>query len=87
MFAFGMAVVPVNTHVGRVAYRLGIVATQNPVKAQQLLEQLVPDERKYAFHLHFIQLGRLICHAQTRNALSAHSWTTARSQGHLAAPL
>ncbi|NBU64130.1 MAG: endonuclease III [Chloroflexia bacterium] len=65
LFAFGMAVVPVDTHIGRVAHRLGIVATQNPVKAQQLLEQLVPDARKYAFHMHFIQLGRLICHARS----------------------
>lgn len=65
LFAFGMPVVPVDTHVGRVAYRLGLVTTQNPVKAQQLLEQLVPNERKYAFHMHLIQLGHMICHARS----------------------
>jgi endonuclease III len=65
LFAFGMPVVPVDTHIGRVAYRLELVDTQNPVKAQQLLEHLVPAERKYAFHMHFIQLGRLICHARS----------------------
>ena len=64
LFAFGMPVVPVDTHIGRVAYRLGIVDTENPVKAQQLLETLVADDHKYAFHMHFIQLGRLICHAR-----------------------
>ena len=88
LFAFGMAVVPVDTHIGRVAYRLGIVATQNPVKAQQLLEQLVPNERKYAFHLHFIQLGRLICHARspqcTKCPLMHHCPS---AQGTLASPI
>lgn len=88
LFAFGMPVVPVDTHIGRVAYRLGIVATQNPVKAQQLLEQLVPDARKYAFHLHFIQLGRLICHARSPQCAKCPLMQQCPSaQGTLAAPI
>lgn len=88
LFAFGMPVVPVDTHIGRVAYRLGLVATQNPVKAQQLLEQLVPAERKYAFHMHFIQLGRLICHARSPQCSKCPLVQQCPSaQGTLASPI
>jgi len=88
LFAFGMPVVPVDTHIGRVAYRLGLVATQNPVKAQQLLEQLVPAERKYAFHMHFIQLGRLICHARSPQCSKCPLMQQCPSaQGTLASPI
>jgi endonuclease-3 len=88
LFAFGMPVVPVDTHIGRVAYRLGLVATQNPVKAQQLLEQLVPVERKYAFHMHFIQLGRLICHARSPQCSKCPLMQQCPSaQGTLASPI
>jgi endonuclease-3 len=88
LFAFGMPVVPVDTHIGRVAYRLGLVATQNPVKAQQLLEQLVPTERKYAFHMHFIQLGRLICHARSPQCSKCPLVKQCPSaQGTLASPI
>jgi endonuclease-3 len=88
LFAFGMPVVPVDTHIGRVAYRLGLVATQNPVKAQQLLEQLVPTERKYAFHMHFIQLGRLICHARSPQCSKCPLMQQCPSaQGTLASPI
>jgi len=88
LFAFGMPVVPVDTHIGRVAYRLGLVATQNPVKAQQLLEHLVPAERKYAFHMHFIQLGRLICHARSPQCSKCPLMQQCPSaQGTLASPI
>jgi len=88
LFAFGMPVVPVDTHIGRVAYRLGLVAIQNPVKAQQLLEQLVPVERKYAFHMHFIQLGRLICHARSPQCSKCPLMQQCPSaQGTLASPI
>lgn len=65
MFAYGMPFMPVDTHVGRVSARLGIVATTNAEKAHNVLHTAVPDDKKYAYHVHLIHLGRTICHART----------------------
>lgn len=65
MFAYGMPFMPVDTHVGRVSARLGIVNTTNAEKAHHILHHAVPDAKKYAYHVHLINLGRQICHART----------------------
>ena len=65
MFAYGMPFMPVDTHVGRVSARLGIVATTNAEKAHHILHVTIPDHEKYAYHVHLIHLGRQICHART----------------------
>jgi endonuclease-3 len=65
MFAYGMPFMPVDTHVGRVSARLGIVDTTNAEKAHHILHQSIPNHEKYAYHVHLIHLGRQICHART----------------------
>lgn len=65
MFAYGMPFMPVDTHVGRVSARLGIVDTINAEKAHHILHVAIPDHEKYAYHVHLINLGRQICHART----------------------
>ena len=65
LFALGRPAFPVDTHVHRVTRRLGLIpdrATRE--KAHELLEQLVPPEIYYPFHLNLIAHGRTVCHAR-----------------------
>ncbi len=64
-FAFGRPAFPVDTHVHRVARRLGLIGPKvSREKAHERLEALVPPEDCYAFHLNLIAHGRQICKAQ-----------------------
>jgi endonuclease-3 len=65
MFACGMPVLPVDTHVYRVSQRLGLIgARTNAEKAHAELEAIVPPDERYNFHIYMISYGRDICHAQ-----------------------
>jgi endonuclease-3 len=66
LFALGRPAFPVDTHVHRVARRLGLVPDRTTrEKAHELLEQLVPPEIYYPFHLNLIAHGRAVCHARS----------------------
>ncbi len=63
LFAFGRPAFPVDTHIHRVARRLGLIpprATRE--QAHELLEHLIPPELYYPLHLNLIALGRDVCH-------------------------
>ena len=62
-FAFGRETIPVDTHVHRVATRLGLVPKTSAERAQRLLEASVPDDLKTPMHVGLIGLGREICKA------------------------
>ncbi len=65
VFALGVPALPVDTHVHRVATRLGLVAPKTPAeKAQEQLEALVPPEQQYVFHVMLIRHGRHTCTAR-----------------------
>ena len=65
LFSLGRPALPVDTHVFRVAKRLGLVdARVNPDRAHELLERLVAPEDVYSFHLLMIEHGRRVCKAQ-----------------------
>jgi endonuclease III len=65
MFACGMPVLPVDTHVYRVSQRLGLIdAHTNAEKAHVVLEGMLAPERRYRFHVHLITHGRQVCKAQ-----------------------
>jgi endonuclease-3 len=64
LFAYGMPVTPVDTHIARVCQRLQFTAQHTAVHIQAELERRVSDPEKFAFHVQFIRLGREICHAQ-----------------------
>jgi len=66
LFALGRPAFPVDTHVHRVARRLGLIPEKtNREKAHALLETLIPSEIYYPFHLNLIAHGRAVCHART----------------------
>ncbi len=65
IFAFGRPVLPVDTHVLRVAQRLGLVPTKaSATEAQQRLEAKLRPEEVYPFHISLIEHGRGLCRAQ-----------------------
>lgn len=65
MFAFGQAVLPVDTHIHRQAIRLGLVAPKaSAVQTQQALQAACPAELVYPFHVLLITHGRRVCKAQ-----------------------
>ncbi len=63
-FSLGIPALPVDTHVFRVANRLGIIETRSREKAHDELEDIVPEEKYMQFHLSMIRHGREVCHAR-----------------------
>jgi endonuclease-3 len=62
LFACGHAAFPVDTHVHRVARRLGLVPDAwDAARAQEFLEPRVPARRALELHLNLIRLGREVC--------------------------
>jgi endonuclease-3 len=65
LFALGKPAFPVDTHVHRVTRRLGLIPEKTSREhAHELLEQLVPPEIYYPFHINLIEHGRAVCHAR-----------------------
>ena len=65
IFSSGRPALPVDTHVFRVAKRLGLVGTKTSrEQAHELLEGMVPSGDVYQFHVLMIEHGRRVCHAQ-----------------------
>jgi endonuclease-3 len=64
IFSLGMPALPVDTHVLRVAKRLGLIDSKvSAEKAHKLLEGLVPPQDVYRFHVLLIEHGRKTCKA------------------------
>ena len=65
-FAMGRNVLPVDTHVFRVSWRLGLIAKKiGEAKAHDALQAQIAPEMTYRFHVALIQHGRQICKALT----------------------
>lgn len=64
LFSLHKPAFPVDTHVLRVARRLGLVPPKATAqKTNLLLEDLLPQETYYPFHLNLIRHGRTLCKA------------------------
>lgn len=59
--AFGVAGIPVDTHVGRISRRLGLTTNKNPVKIEFDLMALIPKVNWSNFSLRLIYFGRETC--------------------------
>jgi endonuclease-3 len=65
LFALGRPALPVDTHVYRVAKRLGLVPSRvGAAEAHGLLEGMLAPAEVYPFHMSLIKHGRRICKAQ-----------------------
>jgi len=65
LFALGRPALPVDTHVHRLAKRLGLVPSRvTAERAHDILEGMLSAEEVYAFHMGLVKHGRRICKAQ-----------------------
>jgi endonuclease-3 len=62
--AFGIPALAVDTHIFRVARRLGLSAGSNPDRVEADLCRLFPADRWIELHHQFIFHGRRVCHAR-----------------------
>ncbi|MBI2887380.1 MAG: endonuclease III [Chloroflexi bacterium] len=64
LFALGFPCIPVDTHVHRVARRLGLIGPKTTAdQAHGILEGMVAPQDAYRFHVYLIEHGRRICKA------------------------
>ena len=65
LFSLGKPAFPVDTHVYRIAKRLGLIDSRaSAEKAHEILGAIVPGGHIYQFHIHLIEHGRRVCKAQ-----------------------
>jgi endonuclease III len=65
LFSFGLRDVPVDTHVGRVATRLGLLRPgAGTVEQHNAMTAVTPPGQELEFHLNLLRHGRHTCHAQ-----------------------
>ncbi len=62
--AFDLPGLPVDTHVQRLATRLGLTTATDPVEIEHELNKLVPAARRGTFSLRLILHGRATCRAR-----------------------
>ncbi len=60
-FAYGQAVIPVDTHVHRVPNRIGWVKTNLAEKTEHELIKIIPKKYWKEFNSIFVQFGRTVC--------------------------
>ena len=65
--AFGGQAIAVDTHVFRVANRLGIVTATNVLDTEKQLMAVIPQDRWADSHHHILLHGRYVCKAQKPN--------------------
>ena len=58
--------VPVDTHVTRVANRLGLSDSKNPVQIERDLRALLPESEWARWHIYLVLFGRYYCTARTK---------------------
>ena len=63
-FSLGMPAMPVDTHVYRVAKRLGLIGPKTTAEqSHETLEKMIAPQQVFPFHVHLITHGRQVCKA------------------------
>lgn len=57
-------VIIVDTHLKRVATRLGLTDEEDPVKIEMQLKKIIPDDEQFGFSMRIGEHGRKICKAR-----------------------
>lgn len=66
LFSFHMPIFPVDTHIHRIAIRLGLADPKaSPEHVQQTLTPLIPPADRYVMHILLIEHGRKTCRARS----------------------
>ena len=61
---FGQPTIAVDTHIFRVSNRTGLAPGKTPLKVEETLERVIPDEYKLHAHHWLILHGRYVCKAR-----------------------
>ncbi|HXU38758.1 MAG TPA: endonuclease III [Blastocatellia bacterium] len=62
LFAFNRPLFPIDTHIFRIARRLGLIPEKcSDEEAHQLMREMIPPKRYFEVHINLIRLGRQIC--------------------------
>lgn len=61
---FGQPVIAVDTHIFRVANRIGLAHGKTPLEVEKQLDKVIPDEFKHDAHHWLILHGRYVCVAR-----------------------
>jgi endonuclease-3 len=62
LFACNRPVFPIDTHIFRIARRLGLISDKcSDEEAHRLMGEMIPKNRYYEVHINLIRLGRQIC--------------------------
>jgi endonuclease-3 len=61
VYGYGMDAIPVDTHVHRIANRIGIVKTKTPEETETRLKEVVPKRLWRVLNDRFVSFGRSIC--------------------------
>lgn len=62
--AFGLPVMPVDTHVHRVSNRIGLIQTGKPEESEKELMKIIPEAWIIPFHHYLLLHGRYTCKAK-----------------------
>jgi len=62
--AFGVPVMPVDTHVHRVSNRIGLCKTSRPEDTETALMKIIPEQLLINFHHYLVLHGRYTCKAK-----------------------
>ena len=68
--AFGMATIPVDTHVYRVSHRLGLSQGKTPDDVERDLSRLIPEDLRFKAHHWILLHGRYVCKALRPDCLN-----------------
>jgi len=63
-FGFGIPAIPVDTHVARVANRIGYTDSKKPIAIEMALMERITQSDWITAHLLFIYHGRAVCYAR-----------------------
>lgn len=61
---FGVPALAVDTHIARIAQRLGYTASKDPIAAENALTSIIPKKEWNTTHLLLIRHGRTLCSAR-----------------------
>ena len=67
---FDKATIPVDTHVFRVANRIGLANGKTPLEVEKQLIKHIPEEKRFKAHHWILLHGRYVCKAQRPDCLN-----------------
>ena len=70
--AFGLPTIAIDTHIFRVSNRTGLAPGKTPLKVEETLERVVPEQYKLHAHHWLILHGRYVCKARKPECWRCH---------------